>query len=446
MMTLSHRPALADEARLAMQQINPARCMELLQRLATFGAVPGGGVAREALTISELEARRWLRSRFSAPHYSWFIDDAANLFLRRAGQSETLAPVMTGSHIDTQPVGGWLDGAYGVIAGLEVFLALDDAGIRTRRPLELVIWTNEEGSRFSPGAMGSSAFADPARLADFLPVTDARGQQFEQARDAARQSTPEAMPCPLGHPVHAYLEAHIEQGPVLEDGGFQLGIVTGIQGVRWFEVTVTGTSAHAGTTPLAARRDALMSAARLISRLGERVEARRDPALRFTVGRLEASPGSINTIADRVTFTIDLRHPEEAVLAELDGVIRQTLEAARGHCRYQLRSLMQRPPTLFDAGVISAVETAVTATGAAACRLGSGAFHDAMYLADVCPTAMLFVPSRDGISHNPAEDTAEADLIAGVRALAGAITTLAAQTDALPIPTLSNQSAQGVNP
>lgn len=427
-----------------MQQINPTRCMELLQRLATFGAVPGGGVAREALTISELEARRWLCSRFSAPHYSWFIDDAANLFLRRSGVSNALAPVMTGSHIDTQPVGGWLDGAYGVIAGLEVFLALDDAGIRTHRPLELVIWTNEEGSRFSPGAMGSSAFADPSRLADFLPVTDTRGQRFEQARDAARQATPEASPSPLGRPVHAYLEAHIEQGPVLEAGGYQLGIVTGIQGVRWFQVTVTGVSAHAGTTPLAARHDALLTAARQITQLGEMAEARQDDALRFTIGRLEVSPGSINTIADQVTYTIDLRHPEETVLAELETVIRQTLKAAVGHCQYQLRSLMRRPPTLFSPAVIGAVETAVTASGATACRLGSGAFHDAMYLADVCPTAMLFVPSRNGISHNPAEDTAETDLIAGVRALAGAITTLAAHTDALQSTHSSDQPVLGV--
>ncbi|AKH20139.1 hypothetical protein AAY24_06955 [Sedimenticola thiotaurini] len=414
-----------------MQQVNPARFMDMLQRLATFGAVPGGGVAREALTISELEARRWLCSRFSAPHYRWYMDDAANLFLRRAGLADALTPVMTGSHIDTQPVGGWLDGAYGVVAGMELFLALDDAGIRTQRPLELVIWTNEEGSRFSPGAMGSSAFADPTRLADFLPVTDAGGERFEQARDAARQATPAATSRALGRPVHAYLEAHIEQGPVLEDGGFQLGIVTGIQGVRWFEISVTGVSAHAGTTPLAARHDALMSAAQLISRLGEMAAARQDPALRFTVGRLEVSPGSINTIADRVTFTIDLRHPEEAVLAEMEALIRQTVEAKTGACGYALRSLMRRPPTRFDKAVIETVAAAVSATGAPACRLGSGAFHDAMYLADVCPTAMLFVPSHKGISHNPAEDTAEADLVAGVRALAGAVITLATPANAL---------------
>jgi N-carbamoyl-L-amino-acid hydrolase len=225
--------------------------------------------------------------------------------------------------------------------------------------------------------------------------------------------------------VHAYLEAHIEQGPVLESGGYTLGIVTGIQGVRWFEVTVRGRSAHAGTTPCEDRQDALMTAASLVAEVGDLAQGRRDSALRVTVGRFEVAPGSINTVANQVIFTIDLRHPDEAVLEELEQAFRTLVASGAGTCSCELRRLMQRAPTAFDPQVLAVLEAAVRETGVPFRRIGSGAFHDAMYLADVCPTAMLFVPSREGISHNPAEDTAESDLVAGTRALAGALATLA---------------------
>ena len=414
-----------DDARAAMAQVKRERLIGMQRDLATFGALGGGAIAREALTAADLDARRSLRSRFSAAHYRWLVDDAANLFLRRAGDDDSLAPVMTGSHIDTQPIGGWLDGAYGIIAGLEVMLALDDAGIRTRRPLEVAVWTNEEGSRFKPGAMGSSAFAEPSRLSGFLQARDSAGISFETARDAALRAASDATRVALGRPVHAYLEAHIEQGPVLEAGGHTLGVVTGIQGVRWFEITVHGSSAHAGTTPHAARQDALMTAARLVTQIGELVERRADEALRVTVGRFEAAPGSINTIANRVLFTIDLRHPDEAVLEQLETAFQSIVETGAGKCRCDMRNLMRRAPTVFDPQVLAVLDAAVRECGVPSSRLGSGAFHDAMYLADVCPTAMLFVPSLGGISHNPAEDTAEADLVHGARALAGALTALA---------------------
>jgi N-carbamoyl-L-amino-acid hydrolase len=412
------------DPRSAMAHVQAERLIDTQRALARFGLRDDGGVAREALTPTELEARRWLCSLFTDAQYSWHVDAAANLFLWRAGREADLAPVVTGSHVDTQPVGGWLDGAYGIVAGLEVMRALDDAGIRTRRPIEVAIWTNEEGSRFRPGAMGSSAFAEPARLPDFLQVADDAGVRFETARDAALAATPEAQPVPLGRKVHAYLEAHIEQGPILEAGACTLGVVAGIQGVRWFEFTVLGSSAHAGTTPLSVRQDALMTAARLVARIGELAERRDDGALRVTVGRFEAAPGSVNTVADRVLFTVDLRHPEEAVLEEMESALRGMI-GPNGPCQCSVRRLMQRAPTAFDAGVLAILDAAVQASGEPACRIGSGAFHDAMYLADVCPTAMLFVPSRGGISHNAAEDTAEAHLVAGARVLAGALTALA---------------------
>jgi N-carbamoyl-L-amino-acid hydrolase len=310
------------------------------------------------------------------------------------------------------------------MAGLEVFQALDNAGIQTRRPVEVMIWTNEEGSRFSPGAMGSSAFSQPDRLPGFLAVQDNGGQRFETARDAALQATPAAEKTALGHPVHSYIEAHIEQGPVMERGGYSLGIVTFIQGVRWYEVTVHGNSAHAGSTPLNARQDALLTAA-MVSQLGAAAAARKDDALRLTVGRFEVATGSINTIADHVTFRVDIRHPQESELVVMQDVLDSILVQQQGTCTYEVRRLMQRSPTLFDDHVLSVLSSAVAATGVPHCRLGSGAFHDAMYLADCCPAAMLFVPSIDGISHNAAENTDSADLVAGARALAFALVSLA---------------------
>jgi N-carbamoyl-L-amino-acid hydrolase len=272
--------------------------------------------------------------------------------------------------------------------------------------------------------MGSSAFAASQRLNGFLEARDATGQSFAEARDAARHCTPQAAAMPLGYPVRAYIEAHIEQGPVLQDGGHTLGIVTGIQGVRWFEVTVKGMSAHAGTTPLGVRQDALLTAARLVAELGANAAAAADPDLRWTVGRFQAMPGSINTVAEQVAFTVDMRHPDDRGLDRLEAQLTAAVLDHPGPCIGQLRTLMRRQPTRFDADVLRVVEHAARLTGAPHRHLISGAFHDAMHLSDVCPAAMLFVPSVGGISHHPAEDTPAADLVAGARALAGALTSL----------------------
>lgn len=415
---------LSVDARRAMACVDAVRLIAMQRALANFGGREDGGVAREALTAAERAARRWLIRQAKGPKYSWHVDAAANLFLRRAGTDERLPPVMTGSHIDTQPVGGWLDGAYGVVAGLEALLALDAAGIETRYPIELAIWTNEEGSRFSPGAMGSSAFADPGALESFLGSIDANGVKFEEERDTTLGAASEATNVPLGRQVRAYVEAHIEQGPILEASGCRLGVVTGIKGVRWLEITVRGSSAHAGTTPLESRRDALMTAAQLVASIGAMAASLEDPALRLTVGRFEAAPGAINTVAERAVFTIDLRHPNESALAACEQRIRKLVEQGTGVCCTEIRSLMRHLPTIFSEDVVSIVDAAVEASGVPSCRLVSGAFHDAMHLADVCPSAMLFVPSREGISHNAAEDTDEEDLIVGARVLAAVLVEL----------------------
>lgn len=408
----------------AMQAVDGARMLRSLRQLAEFGKRSDGGVDRQALSDAERTARAWLVSLLSGPGYTWFVDDAANLIVRRAGRSDG-PPVMTGSHIDTQPCGGWLDGAFGVVAGVEVLRALDDAKLATERPIDVVAWTNEEGCRFSPGTMGSAAFVAPTRLAAFAQARDASGCTFAQASEDAMRSTPQARRCALGYPVHAYVEAHIEQGPVLQDGGHTLGIVTAIQGVRWFEITVTGASAHAGTTPLGVRRDALLAAAQLVAALGAQAAAATDADLRWTVGRFQVQPGAVNTVADEVRFTVDMRHPDDRVLQHWQERLETAVRDGLGPCQGRLHTLMSRAPTPFDARVLKVLEHAAQRSGATHRRLISGAFHDAMHLSDACPSAMLFVPSTGGISHHPAEDTPAADLVAGVRALAGALTSLA---------------------
>ncbi len=314
------------------------------------------------------------------------------------------------------------------MAGLEVFDALDSLSIATRRPLEVVMWTNEEGSRFAPGLMGSVSYTDPRRLAGFLEVADADGVSFERARDQAVADFADHaaaagwnwMARRLGEPVHAYIEAHIEQGPVLEAQGLQVGCVSAIQGVRWYRVTIAGRSAHAGTTPLASRDDAQAKAVRMAHAVLEHARAAGDERLRVTIGRWDCSPGSINTIADRVVFTVDARHPEAHALDALRAVMDAALpEGGR------IDVLQDKPTVHFAPELVALAASACQALDLPHRRMLSGAFHDAMPMAGFCPTAMLFAPSVAGVSHHPAEDTAIADLAACTRALAWCLLQLA---------------------
>ena len=416
-------------AEQAMAQVCGERLRESIAALAGFGGREDGGVSRETLTDIDLEARRHLVDRARAMGLTVAIDDAANLFFRRAGQTD-LPPVLTGSHVDTQPVGGKLDGAYGVLAGLEVLQALQDGGVQTQRPVEVVVWTNEEGSRFGPGCMGSSAFVEPGRLAGYRLVRDGDQVSFGEAVDRALQALPDVPRRPMQQPLTAFLELHIEQGPVLENAGVPLGVVTGIQSVRWFRVRVTGVAAHAGTTPMDIRTDAMAACIQMAHRLYAEAALRQSSGLRLTLGRWVVSPNSINTIPGEVEFTIDMRCVDEAVLASFDAVMRDILHACAGGTRVSLESIFERKPTHFPAAMTALVNEACqrackVASRPAPLHLTSGAFHDAMYLADHCPTAMLFVPSKAGISHNAAEETAHDELLLGAQALAYAVTRMA---------------------
>jgi N-carbamoyl-L-amino-acid hydrolase len=408
-----------------MVAIDGARQWDRLMTMARLGAIPEDGVNRACLTALDREARRLMIGWAREIGAEVSVDDAANLWIRRAGLEADAAPVLTGSHMDTQPAGGRFDGMYGVMAGLEVLTALHQAGMVTRRPIEVVAWTNEEGGRFAPGCMGSMAWSGHAKLTTWSDVRDQEGIRFADALAAHLAAEADLPRRALGGRPHAYVEAHIEQGPLLEAEGLDIGVVTGIQGSRWFTVTLTGASAHAGTAPLRLRRDAMQDMVRAVTALNA---AMHDPddVLRFTVGKLSVAPNSSNSVAGRVTFSIDLRHPDAAVLLARGDAIAGVLKAAVQACDVALQESFHALPVAFDAGVIAAVETAAAAVGARSRLMPSGAFHDAQFVVPIAPTGMIFVPSRDGISHNPAEYSSPEQLALGTRVLAETVIGLAA--------------------
>ena len=404
--------------------IDEARLWRRHMDLGRIGATPRGGMTRPALSADDAEARAVLAGWARARGFTVAIDPIGNLFVRRAGRDADAAPVLTGSHLDTQPTGGKFDGIYGVLAGFEALEALEDGKRTTRRPIEVVVWTNEEGSRFQPGCMGSMAFAGTVGLDGLLGVRDRAGTSVADALAALRARLADVPERPLGFPVAGYVEAHIEQGPRLEATGNQVGVVTGIQGQRWFEIEILGEEAHAGTTPLRLRRDALKAATSMVGAL-EALMDDPDDIVRFTVGRFEVSPGSPNTVPGRVLFTIDFRHPDQSVIAARgDRVEAVCLKHARG-CTVSVRETINSPPCDFDPVVIGRVRGAADRLGLRHMTMPSGAGHDAKYVAKLCPTGMIFVPCERGVSHNEAENASPADLAAGARVLAEVLVELA---------------------
>ncbi len=409
---------IAKESRRVAACVNQTRLCGLLDQLARFGGLPGGGVNRQALSAEEQDARAWLLELAGTLDCRVYTDSSANLFIRRPGR-RNLPPVTTGSHIDTQPCGGNLDGCYGVMAGIECLLALNDAGIVTERPVEVAIWMNEEGSRFTPGAMGSSSFVNPPRLAAYLEAVDAGGISLRQALAAMGQRFPH-LPQRPDDGIAAFIELHIEQGPVLEKAGLPLAVVEGVQGVRWYQVNCRGEPAHAGTTPMAGRRDAMGLARALADHIEQAIADVPADELRLTFGRWEVFPNAINTVAASVSFTVDFRHPDPAVLACLDRLMAQIVTDD-----VQVDVLLSQPPVDFDRMLRRLLMRSSGTLDIPFTTLRSGAFHDAMHLAGYCPSCMLFVPSHKGISHNPAEYTDPRSLRLGAQVLACALTELA---------------------
>jgi N-carbamoyl-L-amino-acid hydrolase len=412
---------MMNNAKLA---ISEARQWDRLMALAEIGAIAGNGVNRQALTPLDRDARRMVIAWARDIGASVSVDAAANLWFRAEGTDRDAAPVLTGSHMDTQPKGGRFDGAYGVIAGLEAIAALHDAGIVTRRPIEVVAWTNEEGCRFGIGCTGSMNWAG-VRPTDFWDARqDMNGIGYGKALAEQLQAEADLPRRMLGSVPHAYIEAHIEQGPRLEAEGIDVGVVTGIQGARWFTVGVHGESAHAGTAPLRGRKDALLDAVRAICALSAAME---DPAdvLRFTVGHMTVAPNASNSVADTVEFSIDLRHPDGVFLAERGDAIAAIVAGAMMGCTATVHEGFNAQPVLFAQPVIDAIEKAAQDASLRHIRLASGAFHDAQFVSGIVQTGMIFVPSHRGISHNPAEYSSSAQLAAGTRVLANALLALA---------------------
>lgn len=395
--------------------------------MARFGAIEGGGVNRQALSEDDIAARRFLVQWAIGRGYRVETDEMANIFVTRPGRIDGRAGVATGSHIDSQPRGGRFDGIYGVLAGLEVLEALDDVGMETDLPLTVVIWTNEEGSRFSPGAMGSTVFSGYRQLSDFADVKDGDNISLRDALDRTLQAMP-GVPLLARRPeFSSFLELHIEQGPVLEERDISIGAVTGIQGARWFEIEIEGSSAHAGTTPMSLRRDALMEAVSVLDALRAEMKDP-DDLLRFTVGRLNVVPNSPNTIPQEAAFSVDLRHPDAATLATKAKAVRDVCRSVLERCRFQVHETFHSEPCRFPDAIIATVESAAHALSHRSCRMTSGAFHDALFVARVCPTGMIFVPSANGLSHHPSEYTRPDQLAAGARVLAAALMELAGTT------------------
>lgn len=415
---------MREDCRDAVSRVSESRLWQRHTEMAKIGAIPGNGVNRPAFSPEDVEARRLLLSWAGAHDFSVSMDAIGNMFIRRAGTDETAAPVLAGSHMDSQPRGGRFDGMFGVLAALEALEAIEEAGVKTRRPVELVAWSNEEGGRFAPCTMGSAVHTGARTLDEVLGVTDNDGVVLQNALTQTLAAFPNVSKRALKSPAAAYIEAHIEQGPRLENAGKMIGVVTGIQGLRWFNVEVFGKTDHAGTTPLATRKDALRSAVAIINAL---TELTRDPedVVRFTVGRMLVTPNSTNSVASHVLFSVDLRHPDLAHVDRLANAVEPLAVKAAAPCTVKLTPTLHDDPCVFDPQVVEAIERAAGELDLAAMHLASGASHDAMYMARVCPTGMIFVPCEKGVSHNEAENAKPADLAAGARVLTAALLELA---------------------
>ena len=407
--------------RAVADAVNGERLWARLHQLARHGARPDGGVDRPALSPAEAEAKRELVSWGEASGLRPFSDALGNLFLRLDGAADGL-PVLLGSHLDSQPTGGRYDGAYGVLAALEAVTALRRAGVRPASPVEVVAWTNEEGSRFAPGMMGSAGYTGARPAETILAARDMAGVSVADEMVALRRALP--LPeRPLGRPTRLYVEPHIEQGPVLEAARVPVGIVTGMQGKRTFRVRVEGRASHAGTTPRRERQDALLAAARMVLAL-EALTADPDDTVRFTVGRLTVEPNAPSVIAAAAEFSVDLRHPEADELRRLGNAVEPACRAAAGPCTVRVEELSTAWPQAFDAGLRVRLHEAAALLGVAAMDLASAAGHDARYLAPLCPVAMLFIPCRGGVTHHPGEAIEQEHATAGARVLAAALTAL----------------------
>jgi N-carbamoyl-L-amino-acid hydrolase len=406
-------------------RIDSDRLWSSLMTMARVGATARGGCNRQALTDEDKAGRDLFTSWGRALGCSVSVDEVGNIFLKRAGVRPAADPVLIGSHLDTQATGGRFDGVYGVLAGLEVLRTLDDHRLQMDRPIEVASWTNEEGCRFAPAMLGSGVVAGAYDLTFAYAQTDKAGRSFgdELERIGYRGAAPAR-----ARPFRAMFEAHIEQGPILEQSATTIGVVTGIQGAYWLDVTLEGVACHAGPTPMEVRRDPWRAALPVIDGAFELARARA-PWSRATVGDIKIAPGSRNTVPERLVISVDLRHPEQDTLDTMVAEFRELVaaSASKHGIGSKIDQIWHMPPTTFDAQLVDLIDHAAGGLGYTRTKIVSGAGHDSLHTARFAPTAMIFVPCADGLSHNEAEEASPADLAAGANVLLQAVLSVASE-------------------
>ncbi len=403
------------------RSIDGARLWASLMEMAQIGATPAGGCNRQALTSEDQQGRKLFSSWVEAAGCSVHTDAIGNLFATRPGSDPGALPILIGSHLDTQPTGGKFDGVYGVLAGLEVVRSLNDLGVETRSPLIIASWTNEEGARFAPAMMGSGVWAGEFDLADTYQTTDKSGQTVREALEAigALGDQPAA-----AFPLKGAIELHIEQGPILEYTSNSIGIVTGVQGIRWYDLTLTGKPCHAGPTPMEGRQDPVQLLPQILPEVF-RLASDNAPWGRATIGDLITEPGSRNTVPEEIRVSVDIRHPDQSVLDAMHEQLEEIVRSADSESvQVSLDEIWHSPAIRFDDAVIEAVRSGAAATGLPAMEMVSGAGHDSVYVSRVAPTGMIFIPCRDGLSHNEAEYAAPEDITSGCNVLLNAVLAL----------------------
>jgi N-carbamoyl-L-amino-acid hydrolase len=400
-------------------KIDGERLWDELMETAEIGGTPKGGICRLTLTDLDRQVRDWFRARCEALGCTVTIDDMGAMFARRPGQRNDVPPIAMGSHLDTQPTGGKFDGVLGVLGALEALRTMVQAGYETYAPIEVINWTNEEGSRFAPAMVSSGVFAGAFTHEWANANKDREGITFGAALDQIGYRGDQRCG---DHPLSAFFELHIEQGPILQAENKEIGIVTGVQGMRWYEVTVTGQDAHTGATPMRLRKNALLGAARIVDRINAIADAHKPDAL-GAVGLMEVRPNSRNVVPGEVFFCVDLRHPDNVVLAQLETEYNACLREVCDPLGLTVSStcIWDQPPVRFNADCVSSVRRAASLSGFSAREIVSGAGHDAAYVSRVAPTAMIFVPCRDGVSHNEAEFTSKEQCAAGAQVLLQAV-------------------------
>jgi beta-ureidopropionase / N-carbamoyl-L-amino-acid hydrolase len=406
-------------------RIDPDRLWSSLMETAAIGGTAKGGINRQTLTAEDGVVRAWFKREAEGLGCRVTVDEIGNMFALRPGRHAELAPIALGSHLDTQPTGGKYDGNLGVLGALEALRTLVAAGYETNAPIVVVNWTNEEGARFAPAMLGSGVFAGAYSRADADAIADIDGVRFGEALDAIGwRGEVKAGAMALS----AYLELHIEQGPILEAEDKTIGIVTGVQGLRWYEATITGRESHAGTTPMLRRFDAMVACARLALEV-QAIALAHAPTAVGTVGRVEVEPNSPNVIPGVVRMTVDLRHHDDGVLQDMEGRLYAAIERiAKGDkVQIETKRLQDMAAIKFHPDCVGAVRAAAQGLALAHRDIISGAGHDAVHLSKVTPTAMIFVPCKDGLSHNEAESATLDHCAAGAQVLLEAALTLDAK-------------------